>query len=133
MALDRQSSGDGSTMVTFRLPAASGAARAQLLGDFNDWTPAPMERAADGGHELTLALEPGRSYRFRYLLDSDRWENDWQADDYVANEYGGDDSVIDLTSDSSTRPDKQTARPPTRQRATSTRKPATSRTSAGRT
>jgi len=43
---------------------------------------------------VTVVLEPGRHYRFRYLLDGARWENDWVADAYVANEYGGDDSVV---------------------------------------
>ena len=39
----------------------------------------------------------GRRYRFRYLLDGRRWENDWEADDYVDNDHGGQDSVVDLT------------------------------------
>jgi hypothetical protein len=38
----------------------------------------------------------GRRYRFRYLLDGERWANDGAADDYVANDFGVDDSVIDL-------------------------------------
>jgi len=46
--------------------------------------------------ECTLALEPGRSYRFRYYLGNERWENDWNADSYVENEFGGADSVLDL-------------------------------------
>ena len=42
-------------------------------------------------------LPPGRAYRFRYLLDGHRWENDWDADAYVPNGFGSDDSVVDLT------------------------------------
>ena len=51
------------------------------------------------GDELVarLALAPGRTYRYRYLLDGDRWENDWNADAYVPNGFGGEDSVLDLT------------------------------------
>jgi 1,4-alpha-glucan branching enzyme len=97
MALDKQPSTDGVTLVTFRLPAESGADRVQLVGEFSDWTPLAMVPSNGGGHELTLPLQRGRSYRFRYLLDGERWENDWQADDYEPNYYGGDDSVIDLT------------------------------------
>ena len=40
---------------------------------------------------------PGRSYRFRYYLGGGRWENDWDADSYVDNEFGGADSVVTLS------------------------------------
>ena len=53
-----------------------------------------MTPRKDGSFRVAVALEPGRSYRFRYLLDGTRWENDWAADAYVPNEYGGDDSVV---------------------------------------
>jgi hypothetical protein len=43
---------------------------------------------------VTLELAPGKAYQFRYLLDGDRWENDWRADRYVPNPYGGDNSVV---------------------------------------
>jgi hypothetical protein len=55
-----------------------------------------MQRGEDG-FVAEVSLPAGRVYRFRYLLDGERWENDWAADAYVANEFGGDDSVIDLT------------------------------------
>ncbi len=29
-------------------------------------------------------------------LDGERWENDWSADEYVANAYGSDDSVVSV-------------------------------------
>ena len=41
----------------------------------------------------TISFRPG-VYRYRYLLDGTRWENAWDADDYVPNPYGGDDSVV---------------------------------------
>lgn len=90
--------GGTSTEVTFHVPAASGAQQACVVGDFNDWstTAHPMQ-ADDDGLSTTLALEPGRTYRFRYLLDGERWENDWAAHGYVPNEFGGDDSLPDLT------------------------------------
>ena len=46
---------------------------------------------------MTVDLNAGRAYRFRYLLDGKRWYNDWAADAYVRNDFGGDDSVVDLT------------------------------------
>jgi len=55
-----------------------------------------MDRVGDV-FSLTIELQPGRAYRFRYLLDGERWENDWDADAYVPNAFGTDDSVVDLT------------------------------------
>jgi 1,4-alpha-glucan branching enzyme len=97
MALHKQPATHGRTLVTFRIPAEAGATTAQVLGDFNGWSPTDLRPSPAGGYELSIELESGRTYRFRYLLDGVRWENDWQADSYVPNEYGGDDSLIDLT------------------------------------
>lgn len=87
---------NGSCKVTFELPAEAGAQEVHLCGEFNDWSPTatPMTRRKDGSFRVTVTVEPGRRYRFRYLLDGQRWENDWAADAYVRNEYGGDDSVV---------------------------------------
>jgi hypothetical protein len=46
---------------------------------------------------VTVGLDAGRAYRFRYLLDGQRWENDWAADAHQPNGFGGDYSVVDLT------------------------------------
>jgi hypothetical protein len=58
-----------------------------------------MEYNEDGNFTLTLILEAGRSYRFRYCLDNSRWENDWEADGYEPNAFGSDDSLLDLITD----------------------------------
>src|SRR3954463_13887411 len=95
----KRGAGVGHVDVTFEVDPAVNAQRINLCGEFNDWSPAahPMQRRQDGGFTITLPLDPGKAYRFRYLLDGERWENDWAADDYVPNEYGGDDSLVDLT------------------------------------
>lgn len=87
---------NGTCKVTFELPKAAGAELAHLCGDFNDWSPTatPMTQRKDGSFRAVVALESGRSCRFRYLLDGNRWDNDWAADAYVPNDYGGDDSVV---------------------------------------
>lgn len=89
----------GRAQVTFTLDGAVAAMSAAVCGEFNDWRGDGhvMDRAADGSFNLTVELDTGRRYRFRYLLDGSRWENDWAADDYVPNAFGGDDSVVDLT------------------------------------
>jgi 1,4-alpha-glucan branching enzyme len=85
-------------VVTFHLSANVAAERVWVVGEFNDWsqTALPMESTPDG-FEATAVLACGRAYRFRYLIDGSRWENDWAADAYVPNEFGGEDSVVDLT------------------------------------
>src|SRR5438874_13537143 len=97
--IKRPGAGHGQVMVTFEVDPAVGAEQAFVSGVFNDWSQDshPMERNGDGGFTLTVPLEGGQSYRFRYYLDGERWENDWAADDYVPNEFGSHDSVVDLT------------------------------------
>ena len=87
-------------LVTFELPSAMWVERVNVVGDFNDWDTAatPMTRSrADESWRVSVELEPGQRYRFRYLVDGKEWLNDWLADDYTENVYGSDDSVVDLT------------------------------------
>ena len=67
-----------------------------LCGEFNDWSAedTQLERGSDGSWQATIALEPGRRYRYRCLLDGQRWENDGHADRQVPNALGSTDSVI---------------------------------------
>ncbi len=88
---------NGRASVIFTLPAAVGARWAAVCGEWNDWSPdAPVMDVVEDGFSLTIELQVGRTYRFRYLLDGQRWENDWNADFYVPNGYGSEDSVVDL-------------------------------------
>ena len=82
--------------VTFALPNSIWADRIHLVGDFNGWDrdACPMQRDRDGGWQITLDLEPGRSFQFRYLCDGEHWMNDTQADAYTANTFGADNCVI---------------------------------------
>ena len=66
----------------FRLTTEADASTINLCGEFNNWgtTANPMRRLKDGTFVITLPLKIGRSYRFRYLLDDERWENDDAAD-----------------------------------------------------
>jgi 1,4-alpha-glucan branching enzyme len=84
--------------VTFKLPkeAAPEAKGVTIVGDFNNWNreATPMRRLKNGDFTVTLNLETGREYRFKYLIDGKRWENDWHADRYEPNIYGTDDSVV---------------------------------------
>jgi len=84
--------------VTFSFPreAAGSATHVSLVGDFNAWNKdaIPMKRLKNGAFTATVTLESNKEYHFRYFLDGQRWENDWNADKYVANTHGSDDSVV---------------------------------------
>ena len=82
--------------VTFTLPSEVGAGDVLLCGDFTGWTAGgtPLRRGNDGAWQVTLPLEPGNSYHYRYLLDGQRWENAWHADRYEPNPFGSDNSVV---------------------------------------
>ena len=79
--------------VTFSLPieAAPDAEKVMLVGDFNDWSTQDAQVLKKGKNqfETSIELEAGRSYEFRYLIDNKRWENDWEADDYVPSPFAG--------------------------------------------
>jgi 1,4-alpha-glucan branching enzyme len=87
-------------LVSFRIPPGMGGSHVVVAGDFNGWSPSATPMAPDPDEpealRVDVELSPGRRYRFRYIIDGDRWANDWEADDYVPNDYGGEDSVIDL-------------------------------------
>jgi 1,4-alpha-glucan branching enzyme len=96
--IEKQYEGDGSVIVVLRLPPELAAETAYVVGEFNGWSTSAHEmlRDDDGMFVLAIRLDHPRAYRFRYLLDGERWENDWAADAYIANDFGGVDSVIDL-------------------------------------
>ncbi|MFH1007920.1 MAG: isoamylase early set domain-containing protein [Candidatus Latescibacterota bacterium] len=87
-----------SCRVTFTLSAEVDAQTVYLCGEFNDWDESahPMKRRKDGSFSETVSLKSGHSYRFRYLLDGARWENDPAADGYVSNAFGSENSVVEV-------------------------------------
>jgi 1,4-alpha-glucan branching enzyme len=87
-----------SCRVTFELPAEVNAETVFLCGDFNDWDESalPMKRRKDGSFSTAVSLVTGKTYHFRYLLDGERWENDWEADGYAPNIHGSENSVLEV-------------------------------------
>lgn len=85
--------------VGFNLPAeaAPDARAVNLVGDFNNWDreATRLKTTASGAWEGTVSLETGREYHFRYLINGERWENDWNADKYQPSPFGDvDNSVV---------------------------------------
>ncbi len=81
--------------VVFSLPAETQADRVALCGEFNDWSveSISLARGDDRAWRVTVPLVPG-TYRYKFLLDGDTWENGTDADRYEENAYGTQDSVI---------------------------------------
>jgi 1,4-alpha-glucan branching enzyme len=74
--------------VTFTLPAEAveKSEKVSLVGEFNGWNPEEaiaLKKQKDGSFKAILELVAGKEYQFRYLLDNEKWANDWEADKYV--------------------------------------------------
>ena len=85
--------------ATFTLPveAAPAAKSVKIVGDFNNWKveeAVQMKKQKDGVFKAVVELEVGKEYQFRYLIDGQKWENDWQADKYAPTPFGVDNSVV---------------------------------------
>jgi 1,4-alpha-glucan branching enzyme len=98
MLLKKYSKDGKNCTVTFVLPAQIKAKTAHLYGDFTDWEESPklMVRQENGSFTTKMKFPAGNSYRFRYLLDGEHWENDWAADAYAPNPFGTEDSVVNV-------------------------------------
>jgi 1,4-alpha-glucan branching enzyme len=85
----------GTVRVTFSIPAAVWAAAIHRVGDFNDWNAHahPLVQQEEQW-SLTLDLEAGRAYRYRYLFNGSEWRTDCNADQYVLNPQCSYDSVV---------------------------------------
>jgi len=110
--LNKRKLKNGLVRVTFSMPALEGCETMTLVGDFNDWseTATPLARQADGSWQAKLDLENNRHFHYRYLVNGREWHNDWAADEYAANPFGADNSVVVLSdAEKPARPRKKPA------------------------
>ncbi len=80
--------------IVFRIAPQFGGRYADLAGDFTAWAPIAMDRLPSGGFWLTLRLERGRRWRYRFLLDGERWMNDPNVCEFVTEPSSGRVSVL---------------------------------------
>jgi hypothetical protein len=85
--------------VTFRMPPLDDVVELYLCGDFSGWQVKgiPFVLEPDNTWVARLELDGGKKYRFRYHDNQGRWMNDREADGYVPNDFGSEDSILDLT------------------------------------
>ena len=90
--------GTSDVELHFILPADHPARPVGVAGDFNewDWTQTLFEERAEMV-EAVVTVSNGRQYQFRYRGDNGTRFNDDRADDYVPNEFGGVNCLIDLS------------------------------------
>jgi Glycogen recognition site of AMP-activated protein kinase len=94
--IERRVLADGDVELTFRLPADHPAEPVGVTGDFNGWELTTLHDTG-GKLEAMVTVRGGQRYQFRYRTADGRWFNDDEADDYVENEFGGVNCVVDLT------------------------------------
>lgn len=77
-------------------PLVKESKKIYLAGDFNGWKyeETILRKQKNGSLATTLDLDTGGEYQYRYVLDGERWENDYDADKYVPSSVGVDNSVV---------------------------------------
>ncbi|MEX1020156.1 MAG: isoamylase early set domain-containing protein [Litorilinea sp.] len=82
--------------VTFVVPDDPDLPRISVVGDFNNWDPEAhkLVRRSNNTRSVSLLLDAGAHYAFRYYTEEGRWFNDEAADGYAENEHGTQNGLI---------------------------------------
>lgn len=84
--------------VTFILgnDVANAASKVNLAGDFNNWDieSIPMRKVKTGEFSVSVDLEKGKEYQFKYLIDGKAWMTETEADKQVPNVFQSENSVV---------------------------------------
>lgn len=78
-------------------PLSKAAKKIYLAGEFNDWKyeATPLRKQKNGAYATTIDLSTGNEYQYRFVLDGERWENDFDADKYVPSSVSdAENSVV---------------------------------------
>ena len=69
----------------------------QIRGLNDDWQKSVMmTRKKDGSFTVDVTLPKASRHQFKYLVNENEWLNEPQADTQEPNEFGGNNSVIEL-------------------------------------
>lgn len=85
--------------ITFQLKFDDKVEGVSMVCDAHDWHPMPMRHKGKGTWQLRTRFPVDRVVQFRYLASGGRWLNDDDADGYVPNGMGGDNSIVVTTVD----------------------------------
>ena len=68
--------GPHTVRATFRLRCGVGRHEVCVVGEFNDWSSTANPMTFDGYcYVAEIVIPTGHAYRFRYLIDNDRWHD----------------------------------------------------------
>lgn len=91
--------GSENVKVTFVLPDNHGKGEdVYVVGDFNNWTPGEdkLVRRSNKTYSTNVMLTEGNRYAFRYYSEEAGHFNEEEADDYVYNEYGEENCIVEV-------------------------------------
>ncbi|MBO5566747.1 MAG: hypothetical protein J5934_05985 [Succinivibrio sp.] len=88
--------------VSFLIKADAGqnAKKICLLCEHNDWQPIEMNKHEDGTFDgeitVQLGIKPSYQYKYKYYMSDGtvKYDNDWEAEFYEDNPFGGKNSVF---------------------------------------
>jgi len=84
--------------VTFALDSeqVNGAKTVNIVGEFNNWDESKdsLKKFKNGNFKISMDLETGKEYEYKYLIDGEHWLNDSEADKFVSNSFAGENSVV---------------------------------------
>jgi 1,4-alpha-glucan branching enzyme len=90
--------GSDKVKVTFVLPDGHPyGENVHVVGDFNDWSPGENRfvRRSNKTYSTNVMLDEGEEYAFRYFSeDNDQWINEEEADDFIPNEFGETNCIV---------------------------------------
>ncbi len=87
---------DSKVKVTFTLPYSEGESQIFVAGDFNEWNQVShkLVKRSNGTCSVSLLLDPGQRYRFRYYSADGRWFNDESADAYEPSDHASENCIL---------------------------------------
>jgi 1,4-alpha-glucan branching enzyme len=87
---------NGKVKVTFSQPYSEGQPQVSVVGDFNDWneTSHRLAKRSNGTCSVSVTLDEGQRYRFRYYRADGSWYNDEAADAYEASEHSSENCIL---------------------------------------
>ena len=86
----------GEVKVTFILPKEDVEGKVSVVGDFNAWDPNKnrLVKRSNGTYSVSVKLDEGGHYAFRYFDESGAWRNDETADELELSPFGTQNSVL---------------------------------------
>ncbi len=107
MSVSKKFTKDAKVNVTFTIKkaAAQGAVKIDLLCEHNGWQAVAMKPQKNGTFKGMITVpegeKPSYQYRFKYTFEDNsvKYDNDWDAEQYVSNPFGGDNSVFSAVRD----------------------------------